>query len=345
MTRVVVGMSGGDDPDDRRAFTWGKGNQDIVEWYAQLAAIRAQYPALRTGTITPGDLDNDDVMCFIREDEANTLIVLANRADKDQTFETGETYVDLISGKTFTDTVTVPAYRGVILVAADEVKEYTVNYADLAPAYDPAYIVGEREETPPANPQPEDPTPDPEEPAPERPSTPIAPPIDVVGGGYTDVPAGQWYSQAIDFVTNRGIMNGTGDGTTFSPWLNLSRAMLMTMLARMEGVDTSAGSTWYEVGMKWAVANGISDGTNPSADITREQMVVMLYRAAGSPIIIGDYLGRFPDADKISDWAKDAMNWAVAYGVIQGKGDGTLDPQGTATRAEIAQILYNYLEK
>ena len=136
-----IGMVGGDDPDDRRAFTWGKGNQEIVEWYAELAAIRSAYPALRTGSVEAFSTGNDDVMGFVRADAANTVVVLANRAASEQTIAYEGTWVDLISGKTFTDSVTVPAYRGVILVAKEEVKNVTVNTADLAPAYDPAYIV------------------------------------------------------------------------------------------------------------------------------------------------------------------------------------------------------------
>ena len=139
-----IGMVGGDDPDDRRAFTWGKGNQDIVEWYAKLAAIRAEYPALRTGTVNPFSTGNDDVMAFVRADDANTLVVLANRAASAQTVTYNGTWVDLITGETFTDAVKVPAYRGVILVAAEEVKEYSVSTAALAPAYDSAYTVEER---------------------------------------------------------------------------------------------------------------------------------------------------------------------------------------------------------
>ena len=139
-----IGMVGGDDPDDRRAFTWGKGNREIVEWYAELAAIRSQYPALRTGSVEAFSTGNDDVMGFVRADAANTVVVMANRAASAKTISYEGTWVDLISGETFTDSVEVPAYRGVILVAADEVKTASVNYADLAPAYDPAYIVAER---------------------------------------------------------------------------------------------------------------------------------------------------------------------------------------------------------
>ena len=140
-----IGMVGGDDPDDRRAFTWGKGNQDIVEWYAEMAAIRAAYPALRTGSVEPFSSGNDDVMGFVRADADNTLVVLANRAATAQTVAYEGTWVDLISGETFTDNVTIDAYRGVILVTEDEVQEITVDTEGLAPAYDESYIVAERD--------------------------------------------------------------------------------------------------------------------------------------------------------------------------------------------------------
>ena len=162
---------------------------------------------------------------------------------------------------------------------------------------------------------------------------------------FSDLNAALWYHEAVDYVVGRGIMNGTGNGTTFSPYMYLNRAMMMTMLARMNGVDTTTGSTWYEVGVKWAVDNGISDGTDIGGAITREQMVTMLYRYAGSPVVIGSYSAAFSDVESVSDWAANAMNWAAAVGVIRGKGNGTLDPQGLATRAEVAQFFMNYANR
>ncbi len=155
-----IGMVGADDPDDRRAFEWGKGNQELVEWYATLAAIRAQYPALRTGSIH-AFAPSRDVMGFVRGDEADTLVALANRAPmksvltlnlKELGLKEDGTYTDLITGNTYTAaggklTVTVEAYRGVILT--EHVKEISVDKEALAPAYDPAYIVQTRSETAP----------------------------------------------------------------------------------------------------------------------------------------------------------------------------------------------------
>lgn len=93
-----------------------------------------------------------------------------------------------------------------------------------------------------------------------------------------------WAADAIDFVAARELFNGTG-ANTFSPNRPMTRGMLMTVLARMNDVDTEGGSTWYEKGLLWAVEQGISDGTNPEQKISREQLVTMLYRAAGRPEI------------------------------------------------------------
>ena len=117
--------------------------------------------------------------------------------------------------------------------------------------------------------------------------------------------------------------------------------MLMTILARMDGVDTTGSDPWYAKGMEWAVSEGVSDGTNPEGTITREQLAVMLYRYAGSPESSGTALD-YADADQISDWAYMAMHWAVSNGTLSGKGNDTLAPQGNATRAEVAQMLYNF---
>ena len=139
-----IGMVGADDPDDRRAMEWGKGNKELVEWYAKLAAIRAAYPALRTGDVVPMILDSDNLLGYVRRDSENTLHVIANNDISEISTTLSGTYVDLISGKTFTDTVTVPANSGVILTPAADVKTISVNYAGLAPAYDSRYIVAER---------------------------------------------------------------------------------------------------------------------------------------------------------------------------------------------------------
>ena len=109
--------------------------------------------------------------------------------------------------------------------------------------------------------------------------------------------------------------------------------------------DVKAGE-WYTDAVLWASGNGILDGYGDGRfgtndPVTREQMVTLLWRFSGKPAGSADLSG-YQDADQISDWAKEAFAWAVGIGLVQGKGDGVLDPQGKATRAEVAQIVMNY---
>ena len=175
-----------------------------------------------------------------------------------------------------------------------------------------------------------------------KPVTPVDPiqPVEPEVPTFTDVKPTDWYSEAVAYTVEAGLMNGTGSDK-FSPQATTTRGMLMTVLARMDGVDTTGGADWYTKGMEWAKREGVSDGTNPELPITREQLAAMLYRYAGSPAV-GSYTLNFRDADKVSDWALDAMRWAVKNGVVSGKGNQTLDSTGYATRAEVAQMLYNF---
>ena len=125
-----------------------------------------------------------------------------------------------------------------------------------------------------------------------------------------------WYADAVKYVSDKGLMSGTGSDK-FAPSATTTRAMLMTVLARYAGEDTTGGAAWYEKGMNWAKANGVSDGTNPNANITREQLVTMMYRYAGSPKADGK-LDSFSDAASVSTYAADAMQWAVANGIVNG---------------------------
>ena len=158
---------------------------------------------------------------------------------------------------------------------------------------------------------------------------------------FVDVASSAWYADAVKYVTDKGLMNGTDDNQ-FSPNTSTTRGMLMTVLARYAGEDTTGGATWYEKGMEWAKAKGVSDGTNPNADITREQLVTMMYRYAGSPKADGK-LDSFSDAASVSTYAADAMQWAVANGIVNGS-NGKLNPQNNATRAEVAAILMRFCE-
>ena len=158
--------------------------------------------------------------------------------------------------------------------------------------------------------------------------------------GFTEV-ANHWAKDAINYVTDKGLMNGTGSNT-FSPNASTTRGMLMTVLARYAGEDTTGGATWYEKGMNWAKAKGVSDGTNPTVKITREQLVTMLYRYAGSPAANGS-LDSFSDAASVNSYAANAMQWAVANGIVNGL-NGKLNPQNNATRAQVAAILMRFCE-
>ena len=158
---------------------------------------------------------------------------------------------------------------------------------------------------------------------------------------FSDVDKSDWFADAVAYVTDKGLMNGTGSDT-FSPNASTTRGMLMTVLARYAGTDTTGGATWYEKGMNWAKAKGVSDGTNPTVNITREQLVTMLYRYAGSPAANGS-LDNFSDAASVSSYAVNAMQWAVANGIINGS-NGNLNPQNNATRAEVATILMRFCE-
>ena len=158
---------------------------------------------------------------------------------------------------------------------------------------------------------------------------------------FADVAEDYWGAEAIGFVTAREIFKGTGEDT-FAPESSMTRAMILTVLARCEGVDTAAGGEWYESGVQWAVENGISDGTDLNAPVTREQLVTMLYRYAGEPEIAGS-IGSFSDTSAVSSWAEDAVIWAVENGIMEGMGNGMLKPQETATRAQVAAILQRFL--
>ena len=159
--------------------------------------------------------------------------------------------------------------------------------------------------------------------------------------GFDDVASSDWFADAVKYVSDKGLMNGTDDNQ-FSPNASTTRGMLMTVLARYAGEDTTGGAAWYEKGMEWAKAKGVSDGTSPNANITREQLVTMMYRYAGSPKADGK-LDSFSDAASVSTYAADAMQWAVANGIVNGS-NGKLNPQNNATRAEVAAILMRFCE-
>lgn len=171
--------------------------------------------------------------------------------------------------------------------------------------------------------------------------------------GFGDVPQTSWFADAVKYVSENKLMNGTST-TAFSPNENMSRAMLATVLYRMSGetaeADSSFGdvsaSAYYAAAVNWASSKGIVNGTgadafSPDASITREQLAAMLYRYAGEPSVSAD-LSAYTDAVSISPYAEKAVEWCVAKGILNGKSATRLAPQDTATRAECAAMLQRF---
>ena len=159
-------------------------------------------------------------------------------------------------------------------------------------------------------------------------------------GSFKDVPQNSWFAGAVQYVTSNSLMNGTST-TAFSPSATMSRGMLMTVLARYAGESTEGGTVWYEKGMNWAKNKGISDGSAPNRNITREQLAAMLYRYAGEPDGAAD-LSAYTDAGSVSAYAEKAVQWCVKNGILTGKTSSTLAPKATATRAECAVMLQRF---
>ena len=178
---------------------------------------------------------------------------------------------------------------------------------------------------------------------------------------FTDVSEKDWFYSDVMFVYENGLMLGTSK-TLFSPHGTATRGMMATILWRMEGspvpkgkngfTDVEAGK-WYADAITWTAENGIfagygKDKFGPDDPITREQLAAIFYRYAdykGYDLTVKGNLDKFKDADKITDYAKTAMGWAVGSGLVKGKSGNLLDPQGTATRAEIAAMLHRFIEE
>lgn len=166
------------------------------------------------------------------------------------------------------------------------------------------------------------------------------------GMDFADVSASDWFYDDVKYVWEKNLMTGTA-ANTFSPDAPVTRGMVLTILARQDGIKTERYEPWYAAGCEWAVLHGISDGTNPEAAITREQLAAMLYRFAklkGYDVSAGENTNilSYADAFEISDYAFDAMQWACGAGILTGA-NGSLDPQGAATRAQLAAILHRFL--
>ena len=158
---------------------------------------------------------------------------------------------------------------------------------------------------------------------------------------FTDVPDQHWAKAPITYVAARGLLIGVED-TLFAPSMQTSRAMTWSILARLEGVQLKETTPWYASSQAWAVDAAISDGNNPNAEISREQLVTMLYRYANSPAVNSD-LTAYSDGSQVSAWAVDAVQWAVSEGIMNGITADTLAPQETATRAQTAAILERFI--
>lgn len=183
----------------------------------------------------------------------------------------------------------------------------------------------------------------------------IAPKFDCCLAAFTDTPVDAWFHDAVEEMVSRGLMNGVS-ATEFAPNNTLNRAMVVTVLYREAGEPEAGKSTftdipdgeWYADAVAWAQENGVVNGVSetefaPMNAVTREQIATILYRYSCAEAPDATALERFPDADKISDYARDAMAWAVSEGIFSGDDLGNLNPTNSATRAEFATILMRYI--
>ena len=164
---------------------------------------------------------------------------------------------------------------------------------------------------------------------------------------FVDVKTGDWFYDYVAYVYSNGLMDGTS-ATTFEPNANMTRAMVWAILARIDG-ETVTGEAWSTDARAWAMAEGVSDGTDPNGLVTREQFATMLYRyavAKGYDVSIGESTNILSYADfaSISEYAIPAIQWACGSGIVTGVTDSTLAPQGTATRVQCAAMLMRFVE-
>ena len=163
------------------------------------------------------------------------------------------------------------------------------------------------------------------------------------GAFFTDVPDTYWAYNEIRWAYDNGYVNGTS-ASTFSPSASISRQQVWMILARLSGQSPADMAE----AQAWAVTNGISDGTTPGAAVTRQQLVALLYRYAQMMGYANEArvdLSSFPDAGSVASYAEEPMQWSVANSIVGGTTDGTLNPTGTATRAQFAVILYRFWDQ
>jgi hypothetical protein len=170
--------------------------------------------------------------------------------------------------------------------------------------------------------------------------TPTEPPTSLIFEKLEDVNPSDWFYNDVKFAVNNGLFYGIEDNE-FAPQMNMTRAMVITVLARNADVDTTGGAEWYSRAVDWGVKTGITDGVNLTGNITREQLATLLYRYADSPTAHG--ILNFTDNADISGYASTAIVWAVNNGIMTGYPGGTLNPQGNATRAEVASMIRRFI--
>ena len=185
--------------------------------------------------------------------------------------------------------------------------------------------------------------------------------IELVDGSkdFSDVGSDAWYADAVQFTASRELFSGVGGGA-FAPRQTMTRAMLVTVLHRLEGTPAASGSgafqdvptdTWYSEAAEWAAEQNIAGGTGdaafaPGRAITREQLAVMLYRYAGIPALTAKQtVDSFGDGAQVSSWARDAMAWACGEGILTGDDKGQLRPQDNSTRAEVSAMLERFVKR
>ena len=181
--------------------------------------------------------------------------------------------------------------------------------------------------------------------------------LELVDGSkqFTDVSGRDWFADSVQFVASRELFSGVG-GSKFAPTGTMTRSMLVTVLHRLEGSPAPAPSgsfqdvpadAWYSAAANRAAEQNIAGGTangrfDPDAPLTRETLAVMLYRCAGKPAVTGGSLDRFRDGAQTSAWAREAMEWACASGILTGS-NSSLRPQANISRAEVATMLTRFV--
>ena len=274
--------------------------------------------------VTGIELNKDSLKLYVGESETLKAVVKPENAT-----------IQSVTWKSTDETVATVDADGRVKAVASGTAEIIATTTDGG--YEAVCkVTVQKKDTPITPPTPSKPT---------KPSTPTKPDTSKDNLPFTDVVSGSWYYDGVKYAYDNGLMNGTG-ANAFNPNADTTRGMIVTILARMEGVNTSGGATWYAAGREWAMGAGISDGTNMTGKITREQLAAMLYRYAkmkGYDVSASADISGYTDASGVSGWAKEAMQWAVGSGLIQGSGNA-LTPQANASRAQIATILMRFAQ-